>query len=141
MTDEQGIEIGFVVGLQDIEIGRCDKGRAEPAGRHQQEAVAADLVFRQRLAVHPRDAKPYPVGDFAALVRAFQRTGDIGRHMRLKSPALAALPAILFEVIGNRRQRIGHRIPNIAPAVAIEIDGKSQKAARQELRMPQRAGP
>ena len=61
--------------------------------------------------------------------------------MHLIGPRHAALPAFVEKLLGGRSERIGHRIPDIGLAVAVEIDGIFQIIRRQELREPHRSGP
>ena len=71
------------------------------------------------------------------------RDGAVGiaRRPHLVGAALAALPAKLGEMIGDGGERIRHRGPDVALAVAVEIDRVFVEARRQKLRMPHRAGP
>jgi hypothetical protein len=48
---------------------------------------------------------------------------DIGRRVHLVGPAQAALPALVDELLGGGGERVGHRVPDVGAAVAVEIDG------------------
>ena len=56
-------------------------------------------------------------------------------------PAQSALPALADQLLRRRSERVRHRIPDVSPAVAVEIDGVFQIIRRQELRQPHGAGP
>ena len=66
---------------------------------------------------------------------------DAGRNADLVGPALAALPALVGELLRRRSQRIRDRGPDVDLAVAVEIDGVLVELRRQELRQPHRAAP
>ena len=61
--------------------------------------------------------------------------------MHLVGPVQAALPALAGKLLGRRGERVGHRIPDVGAAVAVEIDRVFQIVRRQKLRQPHRAGP
>src|ERR1700722_16884141 len=63
---------------------------------------------------------------------------EIGRAF---APRLAALPAIAFEIIRRRGQHVGHAVDEIAAAIAVVIHGEFQIGRRQELGLPDLAGP
>ena len=56
-------------------------------------------------------------------------------------PALAALPAVALQIVGGGGEHVGHAVHQIAPAVAVEIDRVFVIGRRQELRLPEIAGP
>src|SRR5580693_5494443 len=63
---------------------------------------------------------------------------EIGRAF---APRLAALPAIAFEIIRRRGQHVGHAVDEVAAAVAVIVHGEFQIGRRQELGLPDLAGP
>ncbi len=63
---------------------------------------------------------------------------EIGRAL---APWLAALPAIAFEIVAGRSKHIGHAVNEIALAIAVIVDGVFQIRRRQELGLPDLAGP
>ena len=140
MADIEGVEVGVVVLLQHVEILGDDEGRAEAAGRHQQEAQPLALD-RQRPAVGQRHAEARPFGHRLALLGPFQRARHARRHLGLDAPAALAVPAFRLQVVGHRGEAVGHRAPDVALAVAVEIDGVFAEERGQELRLAERARP
>ena len=65
----------------------------------------------------------------------------LARHLHLVGPAHAALPAELDEMIGDGAEHIRHRGPDVALAVAVEVDRVFVEARGQKLRLAHRAGP
>jgi hypothetical protein len=45
------------------------------------------------------------------------------RHEHLVEPGLASMPAKSDQIIRRRRQHVGHAVDEVAPAVAVEVDG------------------
>ena len=139
MADEQGVEVGLVVFLQHIEVLRDDEGGPEPAGRHHQVAGIRARA-RQGRPVYAGVAGLLEIIQRIGLVGPLDRTVDPVGNARLMAPVPAGLPAVLFEIVGDRGQRIGHRFPDVAPPVAIEIDRIYEIFRRQELRLAERPG-
>ena len=54
---------------------------------------------------------------------------------------LAGGPAVALQVVGDRREDVRRRRPDVAPAVTVEVLGELQIARRHELRLTHRAGP
>src|SRR3984885_14332862 len=63
---------------------------------------------------------------------------EIGRAF---APRLAALPAVAFEIIRRRGQHVRHAVDEVAAPVAVVVDGEFQIGRRQELGLPDLAGP
>ena len=83
--------------------------------------------------------EPFPdradnLGDALRAVEAPRRTYLIG-------PAQARLPALVGQLLRRRSKRVRHGIPDVAPAIAVEIDGVAVEFRRQELGEPHRAAP
>src|SRR5690606_24098022 len=56
-------------------------------------------------------------------------------------PGAAALPTVAFQEIRGRGEDVGHRVDEIAPAIAVEVDGVLDIGAWQKLRVPDFTGP
>src|SRR5439155_21913534 len=52
----------------------------------------------------------------------------------------AGLPVEALDVVGDRTDHVGRAVPQLNPAVAVEIDGESDAAGRHELRHAHGAG-
>src|SRR5436190_7993628 len=74
-------------------------------------------------------------------LRLRDRAVDVLWHAHLIGPAAAALPSDLDQVVRNRAERIRHRIPDVALAVAVHVNGIFVEARGENLRMPHRTGP
>ena len=61
---------------------------------------------------------------------------------RTSRPQVSArVPAVLLQEVGDGREDVGQRAPDVAPAVAVEVLRVAQVGRGHELRLPQRAGP
>ena len=141
MADEQHVEIGEIIFLDDEIIFGDEERRAVKPGRLQQRRGLGALRRRERAAIGRHITALEPFADGKRVVRHAHGAIDIGRRMHLVGPAQAALPAFALQLLGGRRQRIRHRGPDIGMAVAVEIDGVFDVVRRHELGQPHGAGP
>src|SRR5437879_1030389 len=93
------------------------------------------------LPAHGYEARAQPFGDRLRHLRHAHGAIDIGGRLHLIGPAHTGLPALVDELLRGRGQRIRHRMPDVDPAVAVEIDAVLVILRRQELRVPGGAGP
>src|SRR5260370_290913 len=63
------------------------------------------------------------------------------RRAHFISPAHARLPPRVDELLRGGGERVRHRVPDVAAAIAVEIDTVLVKFRRQELRQTGGAGP
>src|SRR3569623_1038195 len=71
----------------------------------------------------------------------FQQGVDIHSVRRCRhSHGAAAIPAVFLEVIGDAANSVHRIVPEVAVAVAVEIDRIAAEAARDELRLAEGAG-
>ena len=66
---------------------------------------------------------------------------QVGRHPHLLQPRLAPPPAQMHQEIGRGSDHIGHAGDQVAAAVAVIVHRVVEVVRRQELRLPQLAGP
>ena len=78
-----------------------------------------------------------PVGQRALRIA----TGGVqpGWQRDLLAPGLAVAPARLRQIVGDGAEHVGLAGPDVAPAVALEVDRVAQVAGRHELRLAHRA--
>src|SRR5690606_23538810 len=135
MADEQSVKVALVVILEAVEVRRDDEGRPETPGRHHQEAFSLEFVGGKGLAAHPGDSHGGPFGDRTATVRPFECAGNAFRYPYLEPPVAPRPPSVSGKKIRDRGQRVGHRVPDIRAAIAVEIDGIFHVGGWQELRL------
>ncbi len=133
MADEQHVEIGEVVFLDDVIV--LEREERRPVGAFRQE--------QRRRLVEFRRGRFAAIGEHKSLFEPIaERTRDLGdadgavhalRRAHLIGPAHAALPALAGELLRGGGERIGHRSPDILLAVAVEIDGVFVKFGGKEL--------
>ena len=63
------------------------------------------------------------------------------RDLHLAAPGVPVVPAGLGEIVGDRSEHIRRGGPDVAPAVAVVVDGTSEIAGWHELALAHRAGP
>src|SRR5580693_7109096 len=121
-----------------------------PRAGHATQSVAAtakrvDLVIKlsSRVAI-----LSLPVGELLGEggdgLGVDLRRVPLQQHLKIGrafAPRLAALPAVAFEIIRRRGQHVGHAVDEVAAAVAVVVDGEFQIGRRQELGLPDLAGP
>ena len=66
---------------------------------------------------------------------------QVGRHVHLLQPGLAALPAEADQEVGAGGERIGDAVDQIAAAVTVEVHGVLEIVGRRELQAAEFAGP
>src|SRR5581483_9671574 len=59
----------------------------------------------------------------------------------LEAPGDARLPMCVLEIVAGRAHDVGYVVPDVALAVAVEVDGIVDHVGRHELRLPHGAGP
>src|SRR5262249_22049530 len=64
-----------------------------------------------------------------------------GKVLRALGPRASSLPAVALEVVCSRGEHVGHAVDEVAPAIAIEIYCELHVLGRQELGLPDLAGP
>ena len=122
----------------------------------EQEVAGADLHERggagddrQVAAIRPSDAQPLPVGQrrranhaangpAAGVSRAEIDDDPLRRGRRdahRATPRLVPPPAVVLQVVGDRGEGVGVRGPDVAAAVAVEVDRVTEVARRHELRL------
>src|SRR6185437_8361494 len=133
MTDEKRVDVGIVIELQHREIVGGEERRTLQSRRQHEEGRILKLVLRERAIFHPHDAKLDPFGDGAGFVRPLLGAVEALGQRDLIAPGLPAVPALAMQRIAGRAERVRHRVPDVAPAVAVEIDGIFLEIRRQEL--------
>ena len=113
-------------------------GPCTPAGTSRK---ARSSGRGKRLAAGALDAEPLPFADRHPARAVGQQKVEIRRHHDLVAPGLAGDPAVLLQVVGGRGDDVGHRVDDVAAAVAVEVDGVALERRRHELRRPEGAGP
>ena len=63
------------------------------------------------------------------------------RHRDLASPGALPVPSIRLEIVRDGRDHVGRGLPDVAPAVIVEVDRVGKVTRRHELRLSHRAGP
>src|SRR5207253_1970283 len=97
-----------------------DEQRA-PAQPVRQQDRAVRLAPAQRRGADRAHAEPAPLRARPTIVETGEPGVEIARHRDLASPALVATPAEARQIVADRAQRIGAIVPDVAPAVAVEI--------------------
>src|SRR5690606_18645495 len=69
--------------------------------------------------------------------RAINAVWRVGAH----TPRLPFPPARIAKIVGDRMQRVGFAVPDVAVAVAVAVYGETQINAWKELRIAEGAGP
>ena len=57
------------------------------------------------------------------------------------APGFAVAPAAAGQIVGDGSKHVWLAVPDVAAAIAIEVDGVGQVRAGHELRLAHRAGP
>src|SRR5687768_8789081 len=148
--DGQRVVVGAVVTEDRVvvriheELARADIDQSGRNGRFgERPAIGAPdaylLPFRQRPPlghVADREAPFGPLRD-----RLFNGRARGGGDAHFAAPGLVTIPVETFEIICDRREGVGRRFPDVAPAVVVEVDGVFQIARRHELRLSHRSRP
>ena len=121
-------------GEAGVEAQRVEHRRGE-RGRRGFEGVHPAAPRRGAPRRAPRHAELHPLGDRPRLVRPLQRAVEALRQLHLVAPGLPAIPALRFERVGGRGERVRDRVPDVALPVAVEVDGELLEVFRHELRV------
>ena len=95
----------------------------------------------------PLDGIGFAVGALDAELRPFveRRAAfpvvEALRDQHLEAPGQAVLPAFLAEIVAGRADHVRHVAPDVALAVAGEVDGVVHEVLRHELGLAHGAGP
>ena len=123
-----------------MEVAGNQEGRAGAAAGHDQLGRRAQ--GRQGPGIGLLHAQRLPFGDAALLALARQTHIEPGRQCHLDRRRQPALPARLGQIIRRRSQRVAGIVrPDVAPAIAGEIDRIGQIGRGNELGMAHGAGP
>src|SRR5260221_903077 len=133
-------EIGRIIPLLDYPevVEDQQRGAARTVGQDQ---GGVRLMPGQRYRAGGAHAEPGPIRDRPAALRPSQALVKIARPNDLPAPALVAMPAEPRDVVGDRTQDVGPVSPDVAAAIAVEIDCVAEEGRRHELALAHRAGP
>ena len=131
----KGVFVGVVITLQDKEVLRHQEGRPLTAIRHLQRSLFARI--RESASVGAYQTNLLPLGDRKRTRRELAPL----RQDNLIAPGTAWLPAIAMQEICGCTKRIGNRVPNVALAVTIDVDGIGLLTGGDKLRVAERASP
>src|ERR1700722_13689947 len=101
------------------------KGSARRYGRGRRRRIELLSEQRNRPGV---DLRLVPLEDRVEIRRALV-------------PVLAALPALVLEIVRRRGEDIGRAVDQVALAVAVEVDGVIETGRRQKLGLSDLSGP
>src|SRR5262245_10149882 len=139
MSDRQGVSFGGIVFHNDTEIREHQEAWPLHAGRHQQKRMI--IRSREWMAVRTTDTVTFPFADGHRPAVVGEKEIKCRRHGHLVAPRLSGGPAILFQVIGGRRNDVSYRIDDVATSVTVKVDGIAFERGRHELRRPECSGP
>jgi len=133
--DEQYVQVGKIIFLDDEVIF----GGPETPGHRCHRAAAAMPAASVRFAPSccPRTGtKPWRSHspDRFCHFRYADAAIDIRRRAHFISPAHARLPPLVDELLRGGGERVRQRVPDVAAAIAVEIDTVLVQFRRQELR-------
>ena len=139
-ADAQGVGRRVVIGADREVVRQGQEGRSGRTRRQDQHgrlggvggAPGQAVGAAHALGLPPGRKLSWPLGD--RIVEALRQDHFLG-------PAHAALPAAPVQQVGGRGQGIGVRAPDVALAVAVEVDGRGAVAGRDELGLAHGAGP
>src|SRR5258706_14588509 len=117
-ADEQRIEIGQVVAPDHLVVLENQKGLAMAACGHHQVGLARRFLGRERPAEGPSHAELLPFADGAGMGRALERAVGAAGETNLVAPGLTPYPTLALQLARGRRQRVGHRLPDVLAPVA-----------------------
>ena len=127
-----------VVAADHVEIGIHDERLAARPVRHQQRAT--HVPAREARAVDAAHAVCLPLGQAAHGVVPAPPSQAFGGTHRL-DPRFAHAPAAFGQIVGHRAEHVRPVGPDVAPPIAIRINGVVQVGAGHELRLPHGTGP
>src|SRR5438045_3056999 len=136
----RGGKVGRIIPLLNYPKIVVDEQRraARTVGQHQR---SVRLATGQRCRTGATHAEPHPLRDRAPGVLPGHSLVEIARQDDLAPPALLAAPSEPRNIVGDRTEHIGAVGPDVATAVAVEIDGIAQEGRRHELALTHGAGP
>src|SRR3974377_1448584 len=134
VTDRNRVGVRVVVLDQRRIVLGDDEGGTLDARREEQDSLAA---CRERLAVGAANADLRPF----VIARVALHGVKAVRHHDFKTPRQAGLPMILGQVIAGRGNHVRHVAPDVALAIAGEIDSIVDHVGWHKLGLAQRAGP
>jgi 3-hydroxyacyl-CoA dehydrogenase / enoyl-CoA hydratase / 3-hydroxybutyryl-CoA epimerase len=155
------VERGINRQAQSPALGRCRGAGARPddpidrpdivAALCEQPLQVAHLPRRETSGGHPGrrlaalPARPgQPVGEQSDRPLIDRRLVPFVQNlevMRALVPRLARPPAVGAQVVGGGREHVGDAADQVAPAVAIEVDGEALVVGSEELGLADLAGP
>ena len=122
--------------------GNCPRPGTRARARRR-AARAAAAAPRAAFVRSPAASTPAACHSAHGPRAARRRPGvvEVGRQGDLAAPGRAGGPARGLEIVGGRGQRVGHRLPDVAPAVLVEVDRVRGVGRGDELRVAHGAGP
>jgi len=134
-----GVDQRLIPLQEGMEVLVGEEGRPEPA--HGQEQRGLQIVGRKRPAVGQRDTPLRPLRARMLDREIRLLPGQAGGHAHLLQPGLAPPPAVLGEQVRRRGEHVRDAMDEVAPTVAVEVDGVFEIRGRRELRLADFAGP
>src|SRR5262249_32469655 len=123
MADEQHVKIREIVVLDDEIILWGQKCRSVDSSRLQHRGGFGEFIGAHPPSICRNEARRQPLPDrshhFGHSLSAIEALW--GAH--LVGPTPARLPTLVGELFGGRGESIGHRMPDVAATVAVEVDG------------------
>src|SRR5262249_52150183 len=117
MADEQHVEIGEIVFLDDVVILEREKGRSVGAVGQEQRRRLVELGRSGLAAICERKSLFEPFAEWARDLGHANGAVHTLRRAHLIGPARAALPTLADELLRGGGKRVRHRFPDILLAV------------------------
>ena len=133
-VDQRVVPLGV-----DLEIIEGEEGRAEAA--HRQHQRRRHGIGLQRLAVGARHAPLRPLRSRMLDREVGLLPRQVLRDAHLLDPGLAALPAEMLQIVCGRGEHVGHALDQVAPPVAVIVDGAAVILRRHHLGLAELARP
>ena len=141
IADEQRVEVGHVVALDDEEVLERQERGSVGAGRRQDEGLLVERISGNGPRARADDAELDPLAERLGVVGPFLQAGDILGQPHLVAPGLVRHPALGAQLVGGRPECVRHRVPDVLAAVAVEVIGHGVVFRRHELGEAHGAGP